>query len=119
MTVRTLSRGISNNELRMKKNRADGNSVEQTHGGIVSTFPYIDPVLPYRGKGRGGVRTDGKIVKSYDAHGFRDSVPQLLALDQSGISDRVLPTDDAGDPHVQKAGKSFSLCRLSAWKNAS
>src|SRR5699024_8939500 len=74
-------------------------------GGIVSTFPYIDPVLPYRGKGRGGVRTDGKIVKSYDAHGFRDSVPQLLALDQSGISDRVLPTDDAGDPHVQKAGK--------------
>ena len=39
----------------MKKNRADGNSVEQTHGGIVSAFPDIDPVLPYGGEGRGGV----------------------------------------------------------------
>ena len=105
MTIRTLSGGISYNELRVKKNRADGNSVEQTHGGIVSAFPDIDPVLPYGGEGRGGVGADGDIVKADNAHGFRNPAPHLLALDEGGVCDRVLAADDGGDSHVQQAGK--------------
>ena len=84
----------------MEQQSADGHMVHQALQGIIPAFPKLYPLLAHGGEGRGGVGTDGKVVKADDAYIGWDTKAHLLALHQGCVGDLVVAADDGCNTHL-------------------
>ncbi len=91
----------------MEQQSADSHMVHQALQGVVAAFPKLYPLLAHGGEGRGGVGTDGKVVKADDAHIGGNLKAHLLTLHKSRVGDLIVAADDGCDAHLQKAGQMF------------
>ena len=74
----------------MEQQSADSHMVHQALQGVVAAFPKLYPLLAHGGEGRGGVGTDGKVVKADDAHIGGNLKAHLLTLHKSRVGDLIV-----------------------------
>ena len=99
------TRGTAHYQPGVQQQGADDNTVHQAGQSIVAAFPELRSFLADGGHGRRSVSTHGQIVEADYADIRRNAQAELLALDHGGIGQQVMTADEAGDSHIQQAGK--------------
>ena len=100
-----LPRRIPHDQLCMQQYGSDCHMVADAVQGVVSTFSKFFAVLADRGQRRGCMGRHGQIVEADDTDVLRDAVPQLLALHNGSVGDKIVAADKSSHSHVQKPGE--------------